>query len=190
MAFTSFYLKRNVSRTSVPGLGANEIAPPPCGMRSMSSAFRHFSPQRGPSMKRTSIIVGGPVTIRGQVHISTFVGWAVSAWRIHSFSASIGFRSSRHPFGGCVHKGGGCFTVNPPADVARGRRSRLCAAEKGLAQARQAFPQGLGDTICAPVAASALKHAAFRRQGQRAAFPIPLSLPTTCLITTTRPYEA
>lgn len=34
---------RNVNRTSVPGLVANEIVPPPRGMRSMSSAFRHFS---------------------------------------------------------------------------------------------------------------------------------------------------
>ena len=34
---------RNVNRTSEPGLGANEIVPPPRGMRSMSSAFRHFS---------------------------------------------------------------------------------------------------------------------------------------------------
>ena len=33
----------NVNRTSVPGLVANEIVPPLCGMRSMSSAFRHFS---------------------------------------------------------------------------------------------------------------------------------------------------
>ena len=33
----------NVNRTSGPGLGANEIVPPSCGMRSMSSAFRHFS---------------------------------------------------------------------------------------------------------------------------------------------------
>ena len=33
---------RNANRTSVPGLGANEIVPPSCGMRSMSSTFRHF----------------------------------------------------------------------------------------------------------------------------------------------------
>lgn len=33
---------RNVNRTSEPGLVANEIVPPPRGMRSMSSAFRHF----------------------------------------------------------------------------------------------------------------------------------------------------
>lgn len=34
---------RNANRTSVPGLGANEIVLPSCGMRSMSSAFRHFN---------------------------------------------------------------------------------------------------------------------------------------------------
>lgn len=34
---------RNVNRTSEPGLGANEIVPPPRGMGSMSSAFRQFS---------------------------------------------------------------------------------------------------------------------------------------------------
>lgn len=33
---------RNVNRTSEPGLFAKEIVPPPCGMRSISSAFRHF----------------------------------------------------------------------------------------------------------------------------------------------------
>ena len=34
---------RNVNRTSVPGLVANKIVPPSCGMRSMSSAFRQLS---------------------------------------------------------------------------------------------------------------------------------------------------
>lgn len=33
----------NANRTSVPGLVANKIVPPPCGMRSMSSTFRHSS---------------------------------------------------------------------------------------------------------------------------------------------------
>lgn len=33
---------RNANRTSEPGLVANKIVPPPHGMRSMSSAFRHF----------------------------------------------------------------------------------------------------------------------------------------------------
>jgi hypothetical protein len=33
---------RNANRTSVPGLVANKIVPPLRGMRSMSSAFRHF----------------------------------------------------------------------------------------------------------------------------------------------------
>ena len=33
---------RNVNRTSEPGLGANESVLPSRGMRSMSSAFRHF----------------------------------------------------------------------------------------------------------------------------------------------------
>jgi hypothetical protein len=37
---------RNVNRTSEPGLGANEIVPPPRGMRIMSSAFRHFTSPR------------------------------------------------------------------------------------------------------------------------------------------------
>ena len=38
---SSFY-KRNANRTSAPGLVANEIVPPPRGMGSMPSAFRHL----------------------------------------------------------------------------------------------------------------------------------------------------
>lgn len=43
-ASCSIYLSTwNANRTSVPGLVANEIVPPSCGMGSMPSAFRHFS---------------------------------------------------------------------------------------------------------------------------------------------------
>jgi hypothetical protein len=50
---------RNVNRTSEPGLGANEIVPPSRGMRSMSSAFRHF--HKAHECKGSSRIAGHQV---------------------------------------------------------------------------------------------------------------------------------